>query len=236
MMEQVKEKVSAINMDQVWQDQVERMKLVIKFTPPAPRPTFKIKGAKEWLVSCYTYMLSLQGKEFVYTPQLDKIAEWLTDTKGKGLVLYGQCGMGKTFLAKYVLPVLLSKVSGLPALTSFYDATYAIAHTDEILKITSDVIIIDDVGQEGEYVDYGTRRHTMDEIMDFMEKENKILIITSNLKDEDDFRNRYGDRFTDRMLGYMFPVLFYDSSKKSFRRPGSEVHKPQKIDYTNTPF
>ena len=45
--------------------------------------------------------------EFQYLEEYDEVVNWMTDTKGKGLLLMGGCGKGKSIIATGVIPVLL---------------------------------------------------------------------------------------------------------------------------------
>ena len=177
--------------------------------PPAQIPHIHLCDAGNYLESCYKYCLSCQGKESSYkrTPELGKVAAWLTDNHRTGLFLYGSCGRGKTFLARYVLPIML-KAAGI-GIISYYDMTYAIRHTDEVLN--SHLLVLDDIGTEQNYNDYGTIRHTLDEVIDSAEKEGKLLILTSNLT-KDELIHFYGERVYDRICNLTTRILYKGES------------------------
>ena len=48
-------------------------------------------------------------KEFEWITEYDQIIEWMTDTKGKGLALFGSIGRGKTVINSFIWPVLFQK-------------------------------------------------------------------------------------------------------------------------------
>ena len=47
------------------------------------------------------------GRDYNWLPEYDKIAEWLTDNKHKGLLLFGGNGLGKTVICTQVIPYIL---------------------------------------------------------------------------------------------------------------------------------
>lgn len=176
-----------------WQDEVLRLQS-LGYQLPSKGIRIQIPNARVRLQTCYEYLLSVVDEEFKWTPELDEIAEWLTDNHYKGLLLHGNLGCGKTFFVRYVLPLLLQ---GTGKIASYFDVTQAIKDTDAVLK--QSVIILDDVGTEQRRVDYGTERDTVNEVIDAAEKYGKMLIITTNLT-KDEIKVKYGDRTLDRLL------------------------------------
>lgn len=174
---------------------------------PTAGISVKIPQASDVLVDCYTACLKTIDEQFVYINEIQQVAEWLTDNRRKGLLLYGKCGRGKTFMARHVLPLILYRFTGL--VPQYFDMTYAVRHTDEVLS--NAIIILDDVGTEDKYVEYGTTRHTFAEIVDAAEKDGKLLIITSNLT-RDELLQRYGERTFDRLVKLVRRVLFTGKS------------------------
>lgn len=170
-----------------------------------------IPDAYPRLVSCYKFCLSEIGKPFVPQPELQHIATWLTDNHGKGLFIYGFCGTGKTFLVRYVLPLMFKAFLG--KITAYYDMPYASRHTDEVLQ--HHILILDDLGTEQRFNDFGTIRNTFDEVIDAAEKYGKLIIVTTNLTAEE-LLTQYGERVLDRIRSTMFQVLY--DNKHSFRK------------------
>lgn len=138
-----------------------------------------------------------------WLPAYDEIVDWMTDTKGKGLVLMGGCGLGKTLFAKYILPVLFH--CRQEYIITCHDASDMQARPDEVLG--SPLPMVDDVGTEGVSVDYGRRRDTFSELVDQCEKKGRLLIITTNLTPEE-LERRYGSRTISRLMKICRCVVF----------------------------
>lgn len=144
----------------------------------------------------------------VALPQYAEVAEWLFANNGKGLLLYGTCGQGKTLLARYVIPWILKEVNH--KICQVYDAT----DLDTCLKdvLSHPIVSLDDIGTEttSMFKDMAVAR-----IIDQAEKMGNIVIATTNLTGEQ-LRERYGDRIFDRICGNMVRIMF--DGKTSFRR------------------
>ena len=180
------------------------------FNMPTRGIKTNVKDAYVRLVTCYQYCLSTIGETFQVTPEIKQVAEWLTNNEHKGLFLYGTCGRGKTFLARYVLPMIFKESMG--KLPGYFDMTYAVRHTDEVLR--ESIIILDDLGTEQKYQEYGTVRDTLAEIVDTAEKQGKMLIVTTNLTGKM-LEEAYGTRTYDRLLKLTKRVKY---TGESFRR------------------
>lgn len=176
---------------------------------PCKRTSLRIPNGKEAILEVMKYFIELQDKTFVWIPEYDKVGEWLIDSKGLGVCLYGNCGMGKSVLAKYVLPAIILKAYGF--VVRVYNARQANDDIDDVLLRSW--ICLDDVGTEGMSVKYGEKRYMFPEIMDAVESDGKTLIMTSNLTKEE-LTERYGDRIFDRMKATMLMIPF---NGKSFR-------------------
>lgn len=136
---------------------------------------FQIPDARNLLMRGLRYFL---GDKATWQPEYDAVADWLTDNKGKGLLLYGGCGRGKTLIAQKILPVIfqhyLHKV--LPCYTSRdLNERYA-----EVLQYR--MVSVDDIGQEDNMKIYGTTHKYFSELVDEAERHSKLLILTTNLR------------------------------------------------------
>ena len=138
------------------------------------------------------------------------MSDWLNDNQGRGLFLYGNCGRGKTVLARYVIPAILLKYDR--KVVNCFDAQEMNTNLDEVLK--KKIVCIDDIGTEEVSVSYGNKRLAFLEVVDAAEKHGKLLIITSNLNQEQ-LVQKYGDRTMDRIISTTKRVLF---KGKSLRR------------------
>ena len=44
--------------------------------------------------------------KYDHLPAYDEIIDWMIDTRGRGLVLMGECGLGKSTILNYVIPAI----------------------------------------------------------------------------------------------------------------------------------
>lgn len=171
---------------------------------------FAIPDARRVLEAHFTYFLSLHGIGFEWQPEYDQIVQWLSDNKGKGLFLFGDCGRGKSFLSRYVLPSILLEHKDI--VMKSYDIQQVNRQIDELL--TRRVLSIDDIGTEDISNVYGNRRLAFAEIMDAAEKYGKLLVISTNLT-RDQVVEIYGKRVYERIIATTQRVEF---KGKSLRR------------------
>lgn len=170
--------------------------------PPQPI-RISVPNAKERLSEVMTYFLAKQGRKATWHQPYDEVAEWLEDNKGLGLMLLGSCGLGKTYLARYVIPAILLEDSGKVA--HFYSMQDVNKDIDAVMKHS--IVVLDDIGVEEAANQYGNKRVALAEISDWAEKNGKLLIATSNLRPQE-IRDRYGDRIFDRLCAITKKVGF----------------------------
>lgn len=176
---------------------------------PVQKVVVRVPNSKTVLQNALTYFLSLEGKQPVWLPQYDQVAEWLSNNEGRGLLLYGSCGTGKTFLTRFVLPAVLLKYCRL--VVSQFDMAEANFSPDKVLQ--KHILTLDDIGTEEISVKYGEKRSIVPEVLDSTEKYGKLLFLTSNLGAEQ-LVNKYGTRTFDRILAVTKRIEF---NQKSFR-------------------
>ena len=172
---------------------------------PDDKIYFKVENAKEKMM--FLFEKFVPGYQWV--EEYDKVAEWLTDNKGKGLFLYGNCGRGKTMLAKYIIPALLLVECG--KIVNYYDILDLKTKFDEVVRYK--IIAVDDIGTEEVLVSFGNKTDIFSEIMDMVEKKSKLVIVTINYQ-KNQLEERYGKRVLDRIIATTFRVCF---TGKSFR-------------------
>ena len=147
--------------------------------------------------------------DFHYLEEYDEIIDWMTDTKGKGLLLTGGCGRGKSVIATGVIPVLLKMatncvvravhaenfekscditVEGMPKNSLNIDYLCATAYP-----------IIDDIGVEVQLGYYGEKYEGVNRVLNVAEQRAKAVFITTNLSDKE-IAKRYGVRTIDRLI------------------------------------
>lgn len=153
------------------------------------------------------------GADYVWLPEYEQVADWLTDNNCKGLTLLGNCGRGKTVIQRQIIPVLLHWKYNY--IVSIYDSVEMAKRTDEVLQWK--LLQIDDVGVEGETNDYGMRRNAFAELVDAAEKQGKLLLVTSNLS-ADELRQRYGERTLDRLRSITRCIVFKGASLRDINK------------------
>lgn len=175
---------------------------------PSPRFRFSIPNAREELEKAMDAVLSRMGEKLVWLPEYDKVAEWLTNNNGKGLMLYGNCGLGKSLLVRYAIPMLFRGFC--QRIVTVVDCGSQQGNIDEILR--RKLISLDDIGVEVDRVDYGTRRNIVVEAINkAQDNPDTMLIMSSNLSG-DAIRERYGDRILDRVKYLCHRISFNGQS------------------------
>ncbi|MCW3806122.1 hypothetical protein [Plebeiibacterium marinum] len=175
-----------------------------------PRFTF---GTKEECTHLITEIMQKVDKtitNFSFLPEYNEVAEYLSDTKGKGLFLVGSVGRGKSIIAKKVIPVLFHLKQN--KIVSVYDALKLGKQMDEAER--KKFIVIDDVGTESIYNNYGSKSESFADLITMAEHNSSIVFITTNLTSQQ-FLDRYGERILNRIDKLCRIVKF---EGKSFRR------------------
>lgn len=168
---------------------------------------------KRWLIEVCT------DPRFI--PEYSEVIDWLTDSKSKGLLLTGMAGTGKTLIAKRILPKIINDFFGLvPEIVSATELN----NNDVFNSMTKKWIkIIDDVGTEERFYDYGNNRMMFSELAAVAIEKKHLLIATTNLSDTG-LEQKYGYAIIDRLRNNMRWVNFYS---QSMRRLDDEV--PDKV-------
>lgn len=177
-----------------YKDILTRMKL--EGSPiPDRRPSFSFPNAKEELRMALETIGNAMNEKIIWLPEYDKVAEWLSNTNGKGLFLYGSCGRGKSLLIRYAIPMIFRLKSNL--IFTVVDCSTPIEDLDSILR--KRMVSLDDIGIEGTTKVYGTQRNGVTEIISrFHERREGVLLISSNLG-ADELKGKYDERILDRI-------------------------------------
>ena len=153
-----------------------------------------------------------------WLPAYDKVAEWLADNRGRGLLCVGTSGLGKTLLCQKILPVILGNK------TVCVSAQEMNSRIDELLSARC--VIIDDLGKEPveAWVNY-KKRTPFFELCDAAEQKGILLIVTTNLSTtpvQQQYRRlypssieeRYGREVLSRLRATTRMVLFEGSDMR----------------------
>ena len=174
---------------------------------PPQRVRIAVPHARETLEAAMRYFIGQEGREAVWLPEYDKVAAWLSGNQGRGLFLFGNCGRGKSVLCRHALPAILLECCR--KVVSVFDMQDM--NRDIDLVLSKHILAIDDIGTEEQSVKYGERRMAFAEIMDSAEKHGKLVIVSTNLG-ENELRERYGDRILDRIRSTTTRVRFSGAS------------------------
>ena len=167
-----------------------------------PNAEKRLRGGLQYVVNMKSGC-DAEWNERNYRP----IVDWMTDNKGKGLLMFGGCGLGKSVIGMYILPLLIKDVH--KKVVNIFSAQELNKKIDEILKLH--IIYIDDIGTEDNLNSYGNKRMPFAELCDAAEKKGKLLILTTNLS-IDELTQRYGDRVVDRLIATTKAVPFTGDS------------------------
>ena len=161
---------------------------------------------KEMFIKAFKYYDRTIDK-YEHLPSYDEIIDWMVDTKGRGLMLMGECGLGKSTILNFVIPAIFrtktNKVlRSIPA--------KELAAVD---KNVAPFIIIDDLGTESIKNDYGTKIDAVADAISYAEDSSKTLLITTNLS-PNSLKERYDERTLDRLRKCKVVII----KGKSFRK------------------
>ena len=177
---------------------------------PSDREILRLMGAKQAIWTSLSYFINQQGKRPVWIPEYDRVAEWMEDNDGKGLLMYGNCGMGKTVLGMYVIPSIILALGG--KVVKCYNMDEMNRNADEVKS--KRFVYLDDIGTESPYMEYGNKRAVFAEIMDNAEKNGNLVIASTNL-DRDGLESMYGSRVIDRIRSTMRVIPFNGKSMRN---------------------
>lgn len=163
----------------------------------SPDGHITIANAKERLQKGLQHFL---GDKAQWLPDYDEIADWLSDNKGRGLLLVGTSGLGKSIICQKILPVLLGSD------VAVVSAREMGQQIDNLLQ--QRCVIIDNLGREPitEMVNY-RKRQPFFELCDESVRRGILLIVnttfsTSRVRNPlypNSIKDRYGDEVYNRL-------------------------------------
>ena len=177
--------------------------------PPVKRFLFAIPDAKAEMQRAMGVVGAELGVWLEWLPEYDAVAGWLSDNGGKGLLLQGNIGRGKSLLLKYILPLIF--ITHLNRIITVADCGDNRVDIDDFLS--KNIIGLDDIGTEpARNLKFGTERNIVIETFNAAEFNEKMFIIASTNLTRDEMRIRYGDRIIDRMRHLCHRVVFNGNS------------------------
>ena len=165
--------------------------------------TFKYKGDAAQLFKKSFLMVDKTIKTYHHLPEYDHVIDWIADSKGKGLLLTGSLGRGKSVILNGVIPLIFRAIHNkvlkpVPARSyRFEEGRWGYC--------------IDDIGQEGVVNDYGTKLYSVADMISDAEDQMKLVVLSSNLT-KSQLSDKYGDRIVDRLSRLCKTVVFNGNS------------------------
>lgn len=187
------------------------------YNPDANPYSIAVPDARRRLEDGLRYFLP---EGFTWLPAYDRIAEWLTDNKGRGLLCVGAPGLGKSLICRKILPVILGNNGRpVPSVTSHE------LHEMGPELMRERLVIIDDLGKEPRR-HFGETDNTFHELCNNAERNGNLLIITTNLSTTavsnplypDSIERRYGPEVLDRLRAIVRSVEFRGASMRGATR------------------
>lgn len=173
-------------------------------------------NAEERLKDGLKWVLSQRGEKggVVWRNCYNGVVEWLEDNHGKGLLIAGGCGLGKTMLGYLVLARIIGQEEWAWETTcnNILSPRFACVHATELnenrkLVLSKDVVFIDDVGTESMANDYGEKHLVFSEVVDNLERRNGLLVVTTNLIPSQ-ITEKYGARTLSRLKSLCESITF----------------------------
>lgn len=156
--------------------------------------------------------------DFKWEYPYQQLGDWMGEPDGRGAIIFGSPGAGKTFL-----------VTVYAALAYMHcGALFTIVTAQELNDVADKVkrdrfLIVDDIGMEEERRVYGNHSYVLPDLIDMAERRNNILVLTTNLT-AGQLVAKYGTRATDRMRGLCRGIDF--NGVQSHRSPNGRFVIP----------
>ena len=160
---------------------------------------------KEMFIKAFKYYDRTIDR-YEHLPAYDEIIDWMIDTRGRGLMLMGECGLGKSTILNFVIPAIFRTKTN-KVLRSIPAKELA-----AVERNVAPFIIIDDLGTESIKNDYGTKIDAVADAISYAEDSSKTLLITTNLS-PNSLKERYDERTLDRLRKCKVVII----KGKSFR-------------------
>jgi len=187
-------------------------------------PDYFLKHSDAWIdefiKQCFlSYDSSITEENFVFLPEYEKLREYLKDTQGKGLLLSGGPGVGKSIILKKIIPTVytLRNLEVFPVWC--YDLHKIINPRESNETVFDKVsqrrhILLDEIGVEMKVNNYGEKFNPVEWLINASEDNNKALFVTTNLSDEALYA-MYGKRAFDRLIKKTVTIDFTSKSLRN---------------------
>ena len=161
-------------------------------------------------------------RHYSHLPEYAKVIDWMCSTDGRGLLLMGDCGRGKSIIITGVVPVLLAmhNLGTTPIHADDFARGYLFAASTAGCDPRMNCLdylartpfpVIDELGVEPLMNDYGEKYEGFNRVINAAERYLRPLFISTNLSKEELLR-RYGERTFDRLSRLCRVVQFQGES------------------------
>lgn len=141
------------------------------------------------------------GDRAIMLDEYNEIIDWLKNNEGKGLMIMGRCGTGKSLCACQIIPLIFSSQPNPVLLRPVNAVDFSRQRTIDFRQIN----VIDDLGRERHVKEYGTEKDNFSELIDMIARKGGLAIVTTNLT-ASELKERYGEMNYDRMR-VMFKIV-----------------------------
>jgi len=137
-------------------------------------------------------------KEFNFLPEYEPIIEWMADNEGRGLLLIGSVGRGKSIILMNVLPVLFRLMD--LKFRPYNSADLSAMKRPDLIELTArkKLIGIDEMGREPLGNDFGIKHESLEYVINDCEFKMKLLFVTTNMN-LPQIEKRYGKHILSRI-------------------------------------
>ncbi|MBI9062756.1 MAG: hypothetical protein JEZ14_12285 [Marinilabiliaceae bacterium] len=132
--------------------------------------------------------------DFVWKGKYHDVIQWMADTKGTGLFITGDVGLGKSNIVGKVIPLLFLEKHN--KIVHFAHANALGKNKEQLL--TKKFLTIDDIGVEAFHNEYGVKSIPLKELVENAERKCNTLFISTNLN-KHEMLERYDERTLDRI-------------------------------------
>ncbi|MFV0522523.1 MAG: hypothetical protein ACK5MI_08895 [Mangrovibacterium sp.] len=156
-----------------------------------------------------------KSAEMQWLPEYNEVARWMSNSRGKGLFLTGDCGRGKTNLIAFALPYIFQHFACFKGQRSA--KILQSVHIDELHQelqkgmLKKAFYVVDEVGAEAVESVYGSKYYPFMKLMNKAEAELKLCFFSSNLNSHQ-LAEKYDVRTVERISRLCKVVQFKGAS------------------------
>ncbi len=150
-----------------------------------------------------------------WLPEYEMVAQWMSNNKGKGLFLTGDCGRGKTNIIAHALPYLFARVACFE--NQKHLKILQVVHIDNLhQEIEKGMLkrlfyVVDEIGAEPITNYYGSKYFPFMSLLNRAESERKFCLFSSNLNAKQ-IEEKYDTRTVDRLVSLCHIIRFQGKS------------------------